>query len=96
MPGSARMSIAISIHAPAKGATALRDGGLFMRRISIHAPAKGATVGENPTFCFLRISIHAPAKGATGVVAWIVNIAVFQSTLPRRERRDAEKGGTGK
>ena len=33
----------ISIHAPAKGATALRDTYTAKGNISIHAPAKGAT-----------------------------------------------------
>ena len=56
--------------------------------ISIHAPAKGATTRFERNWQHLRISIHAPAKGATmhrnitGVVGF-----VFQSTLPRRERR---------
>ena len=55
--------------------------------ISIHAPAKGATslIYQKPDFWL--ISIHAPAKGAT--VSWSppVKIYIFQSTLPRRERR---------
>ena len=40
-------------------------------------------------FCQLwcdKISIHAPTKGATYVYGSQVNSAVFQSTLPRRER----------
>ena len=55
--------------------------------ISIHAPARGATVKS----CFINfikeISIHAPARGAT---FWLTNgfsKSVFQSTLPRGERR---------
>ena len=35
--------VAISIHAPAKGATPARGGKPHERNISIHAPAKGAT-----------------------------------------------------
>ena len=36
----------------------------------------------------LVISIHAPAKGATSVKGVIIRVvAIFQSTLPRRERR---------
>ena len=56
----------ISIHAPARGATAypaqntLREAG-----ISIHAPARGATIPVVPPALFKYISIHAPARGAT-------------------------------
>ena len=34
-----------------------------------------------------RISIHAPAKGATVYAQQRSSLAIFQSTLPRRERR---------
>ena len=34
-----------------------------------------------------RISIHAPAKGATYFDYLKVSVRIFQSTLPRRERR---------
>ena len=35
-----------------------------------------------------EISIHAPAKGATGLrMAHLPRTSIFQSTLPRRERR---------
>ncbi len=37
-----------------------------------------------------RISIHAPAKGATRYAGRILNCFRFQSTLPRRERHEAE------
>ena len=40
-----QMEMAVSIHAPAKGATApVHDRGLA-GQVSIHAPAKGATYG---------------------------------------------------
>ena len=79
--------ITISIHAPAKGATRKICTHNADYWISIHAPAKGATncyLSYTPP---INISIHAPAKGATwenvnGGTSWI-----FQSTLPRRERR---------
>ena len=38
----------------------------------------------------IKISIHAPAKGATGLAGVRYPQSVFQSTLPRRERRGAE------
>ena len=79
----------ISIHAPAKGATIHQSKSTHYCIISIHAPAKGATgKGSVSISITLRISIHAPAKGAT--IAFSLSskdIAEFQSTLPRRERR---------
>ena len=56
--------------------------------ISIHAPAKGATFGDYPPTTEQVISIHAPAKGAT-IDAYDKTLSgfIFQSTLPRRERR---------
>ena len=38
-------------------------------------------------FILSLISIHAPAKGATPTVQYGLTIVLFQSTLPRRERR---------
>ena len=44
LPGfPVHLSLLISIHAPAKGATVLRKKGWIHILISIHAPAKGAT-----------------------------------------------------
>ena len=43
-----------------------------------------------PPFCLIApsgISIHAPTKGATKRRSPILQISVFQSTLPRRERQ---------
>ncbi len=81
-----KITILISIHAPAKGATPCVAGPWPTSVISIHAPAKGATMKvrlpENNYF----ISIHAPAKGATMVHGRPDGTARFQSTLPRRER----------
>ena len=84
----------ISIHAPAKGATRRGAGQGYNRRISIHAPAKGATsLCVYINACSVGISIHAPAKGATCMISnFSVSVTIFQSTLPRRERRG---GGSG-
>ena len=57
-------------------------------KISIHAPAEGATAPIHfiPMLC--KISIHAPAKGATLIRERSGSGKhIFQSTLPRRERR---------
>ena len=57
--------------------------------ISIHAPAKGATDLTDLEERLQRISIHAPAKGATVVMLAVYpDWHTFQSTLPRRERRN--------
>ena len=57
-------------------------------RVSIHAPAKGATAEQGQQhFHSSAISIHAPAKGATRVTFPSASSSKFQSTLPRRERR---------
>ena len=44
--------IAISIHAPAKGATILYAKSEPFDLISIHAPAKGATITDNIYYTF--------------------------------------------
>ena len=78
----------ISIHAPAKGATLVKDQRKYSLLISIHAPAKGATGARQALTVEELISIHAPATGATvSVSAVLYFIQKFQSTLPRRERR---------
>ena len=82
-------ALTISIHAPAKGATGkMGIYEAYLGEISIHAPAKGATLLTQSLECSLEISIHAPAKGATlFLLVFCAVCAVFQSTLPRRERR---------
>ena len=61
-------------------------------KVSIHAPAKGATVYLAVYAMHAVVSIHAPAKGATCLfLARSLSISLFQSTLPRRERRESEE-----
>ena len=62
--------------------------GYYVEDVSIHAPAKGATV-NSWIICNVgcHVSIHAPAKGATIMRGKHRFIDLFQSTLPRRERR---------
>ena len=79
----------ISIRAPAKGATCSTYlcFGIFL--ISIRAPAKGATKVRFHSFKLCNISIRAPAKGATQALSSLrPYLPVFQSALPRRERRN--------
>ena len=57
-------------------------------KISIHAPAEGATERILDYELGFTISIHAPAEGATVHCLPMTTLFVlFQSTLPRRERR---------
>ena len=78
----------ISIHAPARGATKEMWKYSQAVNISIHAPARGATHNFMPDFQKNKISIHAPARGATIVTFDISALKdIFQSTLPRGERR---------
>ena len=81
----------ISIHAPARGATEYSFKSAICSQISIHAPARGATNASAKKQTPLNISIHAPARGATeSRVILQQGYTVFQSTLPRGERRVAD------
>ena len=72
-PRGARLNIhadqnpfrAVSIHAPARGATSALNRLLTYPRVSIHAPARGATIGRKLKAVGTYVSIHAPARGAT-------------------------------
>ena len=77
----------ISIHAPAKGATnpspsCVASTNNFNPRSREGSDHRLANFGKSS-----HISIHAPAKGATPHGLAVCNLlAIFQSTLPRRER----------
>ena len=78
----------ISIHAPAEGATQQGCPKAKPEDISIHAPAEGATASGPHYTVITFISIHAPAEGATSSTSSLLSRRqIFQSTLPRRERR---------
>ena len=55
--------------------------------VSIHAPAWGATASTAADAPATIVSIHAPAWGATNLGDDITMRLMFQSTLPRGERR---------
>ncbi len=64
------------------------ERGVRILIISIHAPARGATQLKMFAGLFAGISIHAPARGATAISSTILSgVSIFQSTLPRGERR---------
>ena len=56
--------------------------------ISIHAPTRGATLPRSAIRSNADISIHAPTRGATASSdRGKIDSYIFQSTLPRGERR---------
>ena len=78
----------ISILAPARGATKDSAHASAAANISILAPARGATSSHFVAVeRDLVISILAPARGATRFRNTTVCQSVFQSSLPRGERR---------
>ena len=77
----------ISIHAPTRGATVYRFRSYDFLQISIHAPTRGATSRTWDSGIQIKISIHAPTRGATKSHKIVNAKHVFQSTLPRGERR---------
>ncbi len=82
-----KFQVMISIHAPAWGATNVEYVKFMGNVISIHAPAWGATQGLHLLKRVCPISIHAPAWGATIFPGLKMENIIFQSTLPRGERR---------
>ena len=79
--------IAVSIHAPARGATPRIFFFQLMPEVSIHAPARGATMVTVKIGKHTVVSIHAPARGATQHRAGtICQIGRFQSTHPHGVR----------
>ena len=78
----------ISIHAPAKGATGLCNTCRYRRSDFNPRSREGSDKQFPDPDQHYAISIHAPAKGATYPHASCLFVdLVFQSTLPRRERR---------
>ena len=56
--------------------------------ISIRAPTRGATKYQSIMVHVIEISIRAPTRGATRVGGIVGNVDIFQSALPRGERRN--------
>ena len=78
------VEVAVSIHAPAWGATVVVAIDGIDVVVSIHAPAWGATRVAYEVSHSNAVSIHAPAWGATFFEGWIDSDAEsFQSMPPR-------------
>ena len=82
----------ISIRAPARGATIDWVSNPLCNAISIRAPARGATTIPIAEVKVSVISIRAPARGATNSVPHFIHLILFQSALPRGERRISMSG----
>ena len=77
----------ISIHAPTKGATYNYSAVANIEVISIHAPTKGATA-NNPKYALVMNFNPRSHEGSDHIHGVLSNTGcIFQSTLPRRERR---------
>ena len=79
-------SRAISIHAPAKGATGDYTIISVEDIISIHAPAKGATIPVYINCIIFLFQSTLPRRERQYFGCYPVLESIFQSTLPRRER----------
>ena len=76
----------VSIHAPARGATAEEIYHLSDMWFQFTLPRGERQGGEARCPTCNAVSIHAPARGATSVRICPGSISVFQFTLPRGER----------
>ncbi len=83
--------IGISIHAPAKGATAASIKISNCSPISIHAPAKGATKRLTQRCIPDTFQSTLPRRERRLLPRISASPAEFQSTLPRRERPDIRR-----
>ena len=77
----------ISIRAPTRGATYHNRSNGHRKSISIRAPTRGATSKTSLEPLPGRISIRAPTRGATILPVLLTVALLFQSALPRGERR---------
>ena len=77
----------ISIHTPTKGATSgTRSNAEIAKNFNPHSH-EGSDKGYIKLCKDNFISIHTPTKGATVSEGVTIYNLLFQSTLPRRERR---------
>ena len=80
--------VAVSIHAPAWGATAMADDVAMPATVSIHAPAWGATVAQQQTRRRQGVQSTLPRGERRIARHSTLSLNRFQSTLPRGERLD--------
>ena len=76
----------VSIHAPARGATAENPRAVLQRGRFNPRPRAGGDRSAMGLWSAAVVSIHAPARGATNPPCLAADRAVFQSTPPRGGR----------
>ena len=81
--------MAISIHAPTRGATIRRDFITGTNNNFNPRSHKGSDLPSPVFSILLEISIHAPTRGATSYTIHHSPLTEFQSTLPQGERRSS-------
>ena len=64
-PAAGFAAMAVSTHAPAKGATSPMSPRRSLRVFQLTPPRRGRPLLDEATFAVLLVSTHAPAKGAT-------------------------------
>ena len=85
-----QFTFSISIHAPTRGATCPPDLCSHLQGISIHAPTRGATSMSLTQICIRSYFNPRSHEGSDATAAGTtIPSTVFQSTLPRGERREA-------
>ena len=77
----------VSIHAPARGATAVPAQDRIRVRVSIHAPARGATSRHQRVACSVCFNPRSREGSDPKPLIPDAPVRAFQSTLPRGERR---------
>jgi len=78
--------MAVSIHAPARGATKVGVFDPFYQAVSIHAPARGATGNMNVALCVGMFQSTRPHGARRRPGMWSGWSFVFQSTRPHGAR----------
>ena len=77
----------VSIHAPARGATTFTINRQYIILCFNPRSREGSDSPANHFKTSICVSIHAPARGATNLISFYFPSTLFQSTLPRGERR---------
>ena len=76
----------ISIHAPTRGATAVKLNDRVETLISIHAPTRGATYPAFSILSYCGFQSTLPQGERHGTIRETMRLCRFQSTLPQGER----------
>ena len=90
-----KAKLEISIHAPTRGATSLIFPHIRLDFDFNPRSHERSDVSDRHSCLCVGISIHAPTRGATLQTKEGVRLEIFQSTLPREERRSCSSTPSG-